>query len=360
MVDLVTFTGTPSCRQRLLDPRGHRGQLPQVARPDIEAVVVAEVEPVAAVRDVARDPHRRPVRPLERDLYARRMPVRAHVRDAYPAVRAERGGDGPHRRLDHVGARLEPPEVSEGRYQADGPVAAHAQVTDVVVPGIGPVDTDEIVKGFELDNGRYVLLEQEEIDDAKVEAKRTLDLVQFVEQGEIDPIWFDRPYYVTAEGDIAEEAYAVLRDALRATKRFGVGQFVMRGHEYLAAVKPCGHGLMLETMRFADEVREAAPYFTEVSDEKPDKELLDLAVELIERKAGPFEPEQFRDRYADALREMIEEKARTGKPIEVDEGEEPERGAKVIDLVEALKRSVARGERTPPAERGESPRRKAS
>lgn len=229
-----------------------------------------------------------------------------------------------------------------------------------IVPGIGPVDTDEIVKGFELDNGRYVLLEQEEIDDAKVEAKRTLDLVQFVEQGEIDPIWFDRPYYVTAEGDIAEEAYAVLRDALRATKRFGVGQFVMRGHEYLAAVKPCGHGLMLETMRFADEVREAAPYFTEVSDEKPDKELLDLAVELIERKAGPFEPEQFRDRYADALREMIEEKARTGKPIEVDEGEEPERGAKVIDLVEALKRSVARGERTPPAERGESPRRKAS
>lgn len=229
-----------------------------------------------------------------------------------------------------------------------------------IVPGIGPVDTDEIVKGFELDNGRYVLLEPEEIEDAKIEAKRTLDLVQFVSQGDIDPIWFERPYYVSAEGEVAEEAYAVLRDALRSTKRLGIGQFVMRGQEYLAAVKPCGDGLMLETMRFADEVREAAPYFADVSDEKPDKELLDLAVELIERKAAPFHPEQFRDRYTDALREMIEEKARTGKPIAVDEGEEPERGGKVIDLVEALKRSVARGERSAPAPRAEGTRRKAS
>ena len=229
-----------------------------------------------------------------------------------------------------------------------------------IVPGIGPVDTDEIVKGFELENGRYVLLEPEEIEDAKIEAKRTLDLVQFVSQGDIDPIWFERPYYVSAEGEVAEEAYAVLRDALRSTKRLGIGQFVMRGQEYLAAVKPCGDGLMLETMRFADEVREAAPYFADVSDEKPDKELLDLAVELIERKAAPFHPEQFRDRYTDALREMIEEKARTGKPIAVDEGEEPERGGKVIDLVEALKRSVARGERSAPAPRAEGTRRKAS
>lgn len=229
-----------------------------------------------------------------------------------------------------------------------------------IVPGIGPVDTDEIVKGFELESGRYVLLEPEEIEDAKVEAKRTLDLVQFVTQGEIDPIWFDRPYFVTAEGEVAEEAYAVLRDALRSTKRLGIGQFVMRGQEYLAAVKPCGDGLLLETMRFADEVREAAPYFADVSDEKPDKELLDLAVELIERKAAPFHPEQFKDRYTDALREMIEEKARTGKPIAIDEGEEPERGAKVIDLVEALKRSVARGERSAPTPRAEGTRRKAS
>jgi DNA end-binding protein Ku len=229
-----------------------------------------------------------------------------------------------------------------------------------IVPGIGPVDTDEIVKGFELESGRYVLLEPEEIEDAKVEARRTLDLVQFVTQGEIDPIWFDRPYFVTAEGEVAEEAYAVLRDALRSTKRLGIGQFVMRGQEYLAAVKPCGDGLLLETMRFADEVREAAPYFADVSDEKPDKELLDLAIELIERKAAPFHPEQFKDRYTDALREMIEEKARTGKPIAIDEGEAPERGAKVIDLVEALKRSVARGERSAPSPRSEGTRRKAS
>jgi DNA end-binding protein Ku len=209
-----------------------------------------------------------------------------------------------------------------------------------VVPGLGPVDTDEIVKGFDLGKGNYVLIDPDELDDLKLDAKKTLDLVQFVKQGEIEPIWFDRPYYVVADDELAEEAYGVLRDALKASDRIGLGQFVMRGREYVAALKPCGQGLLLETLRFADELRKAAPYFSSLADVDPDKELLDLARELIDRKSAPFEPERFKDSYTEAVRELIDAKVHRKNAVQIEEAEEPSGGAKVIDLVEALKRSV--------------------
>lgn len=211
-----------------------------------------------------------------------------------------------------------------------------------IVPGIGPVDTDEIVKGFELEKGQYVLLESDEIENLKLETKKTLDLVQFVKQGEIDPLWFDRPYYVVPDDNLAEEGYRVLRDALRTSGKVGIGQFVMRGRENIATLKPCGNGLLLETLRFADEVRSAAPYFTSMEEEEPDEELLSLAEELIARKSAPFDPRGFKDQYTEAVRELIEAKAKKKKPIEVEEDRETG-GAEVIDLVEALKRSVKGG-----------------
>lgn len=240
-----------------------------------------------------------------------------------------------------VPVRVYPATVSAARiafHQVHKPSGKRVRY-EKVVPGIGPVDTDEIVKGFELESGDYVLLDPDEIDELKIEAKRTLDLVQFVSQGEIDPIWFDRPYYVVAEDEAGEEAYRVLRDALRESKRMGIGQFVMRGREYVGAIKPCGNGLLMETLRFADEVREAAPFFADFADEPPDKELLRLATELIDRKTARFEPSRFVDHYTQALRELIDAKARHEKPVTIDE-EKPEGGAKVIDLVDALKRSV--------------------
>lgn len=230
-----------------------------------------------------------------------------------------------------------------------------------VVPGVGPVKTDDIVKGYEVSNGRYVLIEDEELGALKIEAKKTLDLVQFVDASEIDPIWFDRPYYVVADGDLSEDAYAVLRDALRATKKVGLGQFVMRGREYVGALKPCGDGMLIETLRFADEVREGSPLFADVAGEKPDPELLDLARELIGRKAKAFHPEDFKDSYTVAVRKLIEAKQKKG-PVEIDEDEaDDDRGGKVIDLVEALKRSVKSGQQTPPAgSKGKAaPKRKA-
>ena len=177
-----------------------------------------------------------------------------------------------------------------------------------VVPGIGPVDPDEIVKGYEVSKGEYVLLEPEEIESVKLESRKTLDLVHFVDLNDIDAMYFDKPYFVVPADDLAEEAFVVLRDALRASNKVGVGQLAMRGQEYVVALKPCGRGMLLETLRYAEEVNKAASYFREIGDAKPDPDLLDLAATLIEKKSGKFDPGEFHNRYVDALRGLIEEK----------------------------------------------------
>ena len=177
-----------------------------------------------------------------------------------------------------------------------------------VVQGIGPVDRDEIVKGYEISKGNYVLLDEDEIEAAKVESRRTLDLVQFVDAGEIDVFYFDDPYYVVPADELAEEAFIVLRDALKETKKIGLGQLSVRGREYLVSLKPCGKGLVLETLRYEDEVRKAQGYFKEIGSSKPAKDMVDLAKTLIEQKTAPFDASEFHDRYVDALKELIERK----------------------------------------------------
>jgi DNA end-binding protein Ku len=212
-----------------------------------------------------------------------------------------------------------------------------------VVPGIGPVDRDEIVKGYEVSKGHYILLDPEEIDSVKLESRKTLDLVQFVDEDDIDATYFDKPYYVVPADDLAEEAYVVLRDALKAAKKVGVGQLAMRGQEYVVALKPCGRGLLLETLRYADEVHKSSGFFRDIGDTKPDPDLLDMASMLIERKAGEFDPKEFHNRYVDALQRLIEEKqkAKGEKIIEdPDANAPPPKGSNVIDLMAALKKSL--------------------
>ena len=218
-----------------------------------------------------------------------------------------------------------------------------------VVPGIGPVDTDEIRKGYEVSRGHYVLLEDEEIEKVRVESRQTCELVQFVDHCEIDPIYFDRPYYLRPADDMAEEPYRVIRDALRDSKKVGLGQLVLRGREYIVSIKPSGQGLLLETLRFADEVRKANAFFSDIGTAKVEKDLLDLAEELINRKTAQFRPEAFHDKYTEALRELIEAKAKH-RTVEVTEEEaRPQRGGQVVDLMEALKRSVQNSEGKAPA-----------
>ncbi|MFL6743502.1 MAG: Ku protein [Sphingomicrobium sp.] len=212
-----------------------------------------------------------------------------------------------------------------------------------VVPGIGPVDRDEIVKGYEVSKGHYVLLDPEEIDSVKLESRKTLDLVQFVDENDIDAPFFDKPYYVVPADDLAEEAYVVLRDALKAAKKVGVGQLAMRGQEYVVALKPAGRGILLETLRYADEVHKASGFFRDIGDAKPDPDLLDMASMLIERKAGEFDPKEFHNRYVDALHRLIEEKQKKkgAKIIEdPDADSPPPKGSNVIDLMAALKKSL--------------------
>jgi len=145
-----------------------------------------------------------------------------------------------------------------------------------------------------------------------------------------------------APGDSqAEEAFRVIRDALRATKKMGIGKLAIRGREYLAALRPCGKGLLLETLRFEDEVRKAETYFRDISDEPPPEELLDVAKQLIGRKEARFDPGAFQDSYAAALRELVDAKLKSrGRKVKLDKEERPSAGAQVIDLMGALKRSL--------------------
>ncbi|MBU3076621.1 Ku protein [Sphingomonas quercus] len=239
-----------------------------------------------------------------------------------------------------------------------------------VVPGIGPVDRDEILKGFEYEKGEYVLLDEKEIEGVKLDSKRTLELTQFVDYTDIDPIYYDKPYYVVPADDLAEEAFIVLREALRRAKKVGIGQLALRGREYAVSLKPCGRGLVMETLRYADEVNKAAGYFREIPDDNPDADLLDLATTLIEKKTGKFDASEFHDRYVDALRALIDRKrkAKGGRKI-IEEEDTPaqSRGSNVVDLMAALKKSLERPDaktskavKTTPAKDAPAPRKTAA
>ncbi|MBZ8132946.1 Ku protein [Afifella sp. IM 167] len=215
-----------------------------------------------------------------------------------------------------------------------------------VVAGIGPVDKDEILKGFEYEKGNYVLLSEEEVEEVKLETKKTLELTQFVGACEIDPIYFDKPYFLTPQDDLAEDAFRVVRDALRKSEKVGIGQLALRGKEYLVAIKPCGTGLLLETLHYEDEIRKSDPFFSSIGNEKADEDLLGVATELIERKTAPFDAGAFKDHYVKALREVIDAKLKKKKPktVEADEAPSGRGGDNVIDLMAALKESLEKSD----------------
>jgi DNA end-binding protein Ku len=224
-----------------------------------------------------------------------------------------------------------------------------------VVEGIGPVEKSEIKKGYQYDKGEYVLLEDEELDAVKLDTRKTIDLVQFVDEDDIPPLYYDTPYYAVPEDELAEDAFRVLRDALRETKRIGLGQLALRGKENLVAIRPYSKGLLVETLRYADELKKETPFFSEVSAEKSDPDLLDVAKALIEKKTKKFDPGAFEDHYTEALRDLIERKMKSKGAKITTEEEEPRRpsGENVIDLMAALKRSLEGKEPAPSKGAGE-------
>jgi len=202
----------------------------------------------------------------------------------------------------------------------------------------GVIEKSDIVKGYEYEKGQYVEIDDKELAKLKVESTHTIDLVQFTEQRDIDPIYFDKPYYVVPEGKLALEAFATVRDALRDAGKIALGQITIGGRERIAAIKACGKGMVLETLRYNYEVREASRYFEDISEKvKPDKDQIALAKQLIEAKSGKFDPKSFKDTYQEGLMEIIEAKLGHRKANLPKATKEP---GNVVNIMDALKRSL--------------------
>ncbi len=208
-----------------------------------------------------------------------------------------------------------------------------------IVQGIGKIDNADIVKGYEVDTDTYIILEPEEIDALKLESKKTIDLVQFVDAKVIDYRYFERPYFVTPADALAGEGYVVIRDALRSSGKVGLAQVTISGREWLVAIAPLENGLVMELLRYADELRAPADFFDEVPTAKPDQEMIDLATQLISKKTAEFTPGKYEDHYQTALKALVKDKLKGHKIVAPQEDARPS-GPNVVDLMEALKKSV--------------------
>lgn len=221
-------------------------------------------------------------------------------------------------------------------------------------PETGPVDRADIVKGFEVEKGEYVVVTDEEIKNVRLETTRTLDIERFVDEAEIDRLYWNDPYFLTPDGDMAVEAFTVIREAMAKAGKVALGRLVMHQRERLMALEPRGKGILAYSLRSNREVRDAADVFDRIPAEKPAPAMIDIAAKIIDQQTGPFDPSKFNDRYEDALRALIQEKQKGHRVKTV----ETPQAAEVIDLMEALKRSLGGGERRKPAPRKTAAARK--
>lgn len=210
------------------------------------------------------------------------------------------------------------------------------RVRQKLVAGDVEVERGDIIKGYEVQKGEYVLFEPDEIKELKIASSKAMELVRFVPYDAIDAIYFDTPYYLapSGKGDLA--TFSVIRDSMREMKVMGIGQIVISGSERLCAIKPCGPGLLLETLHYADEIKKSGYVFGDIKTIALDADEKDLAKELIKRKVGDFEPEAFHDRYSDALRELVESRIENREPVIP----EARPAAKVVNLMDALRASL--------------------
>ncbi|MDI1325720.1 MAG: Ku protein [Brevundimonas sp.] len=204
-------------------------------------------------------------------------------------------------------------------------------------PDTGPVERSDLVKGYEVSKDEYVLFDDADFDKVKLESTRTIDINQFVDEDDIDRLYWDDPFYVVPETGVGAEAFAVIRDAMKAAGKIAIGCLVLRGRERQIALEVRGKGLVAYSLRPHDEVRDTADYFDDIPAVKPDKDMVEIATRIIGQKEAEFDPSKFTDRYDDALREMIKAKQKGGKGLV--EAPEPD-DTNVIDLMEALRASL--------------------
>jgi DNA end-binding protein Ku len=200
------------------------------------------------------------------------------------------------------------------------------------------VASDDIVKGYEVSKGNYIEMEPDELDAVEIESTRMIDIDQFVPGKEIDELYLKDPYYIVPDGDVGAQAFAVIREAIKKEGMVALGRVVFTSREHVIALEPRGNGLMGVTLRYPYEVRDEKDYFDDIPNESVPKDMLELATHIVQSKAGHFKPDKFEDHYETALRDLIKRK-QDGKPIEKAKEREP---AKVIDLMEALRKSAGK------------------
>jgi len=203
------------------------------------------------------------------------------------------------------------------------------------------VDRDEIVKGYEHDRGRYVTIDDDELKALQIESSKIIDLDRFVDREEVDPVYLDTPYYVYPDGELAAQTFRVIGEAMARKNKVGLGRVTISSRERPVLVEPRDNGLLMSTIRSSDEVRPAE--FGPQAKGEIDADMVAIAESIIERRSGAFDPADFRDRYQDALRELVAEKTK-GQVVTPREVAEP---PKVINLMDALKRSLAQEEKEP-------------
>src|SRR5580693_375291 len=209
-------------------------------------------------------------------------------------------------------------------------------------PDTGPIDRSDLVKGYEVSKGEYVLLTDEEIKSVKLESTKTIDIERFVPGDEIDRIYWDNPYYLAPDGKMAQEAFGVIRTALEKSGQIALGRIVMATRERILALEPRGKGILAYTIRSEAEVRQPGEIFSSISDAKPDPAMIAIAEKIIEQQEGPFDPSKFVDRYEEALKALIAEKTKGHKPVAAEEPDD----TNVVDLMSALRASLAGKSRT--------------
>ena len=210
-------------------------------------------------------------------------------------------------------------------------------------PELGEIDRADLVKGYQFEKDKYVVVTADELDAIEIESSKTIDITGFVDSGAIDPMYLDSPYYLAPDGPVAEETYAVILEAMRRAKKVAIARIVLSGRERLVAIDPMSEGLRLTTLRMAKEIREPSSAFEKLN-VKLSKDMLDMANQIIGQRSMKFDPEAFEDRYEEALLALVKSKIAGGEPVI---SKAPERG-NVINLMDALKRSIEQ-ERRPAA-----------
>src|SRR6201996_1390760 len=217
-------------------------------------------------------------------------------------------------------------------------------------PDTGPIERSELVKGYEISKGEYILLSQDEIDAVKLESTKTIDIERFVAGDQIDRLYWDNPYFLAPDGKLAQEAFGVIRTAMEKSGQIALGRVVIGTRERILALEPRGKGILAYTIRTDAEVRKPEEIFASISDKAADPAMISIAEKIIEQQEGPFDPSQFVDRYEEALKALIEDKKKGHKPAKVAEPED----TNVVDLMAALRASLNakdKGAAKPPGEK---------